>query len=168
MQGIVHQVLLLLHFDLGGRADLDNRHAAGQLGHAFLQLLAVVVRGGLLDLGANLLDPRLDLVLAAGAIDDGGILLADDHALGLAEFLEGGLLQAQTNLLGDHGATGEDGDVLQHGLAPVTEAGRLDRGGLEGTAQVVDHQGGQGLTLDVFGDDQQRATGLGRGLEHRQ
>jgi hypothetical protein len=45
-------VLALLELDLGGRADLDDGNAAGQLGEALLQLLAVVVGVGVLDLGA--------------------------------------------------------------------------------------------------------------------
>ena len=53
-EGILDAVLLLLELDLGGRADLDDGDAAGQLGEALLELLAVVVRGGVLDL-------RLDL-----------------------------------------------------------------------------------------------------------
>jgi hypothetical protein len=58
-------------------------------------------------------------------------------------------------------AAGEDGDVLEHLLATIPEAGGLDRADLQGAAQLVDHQGGQGLAFDVLGDDQQRATRLG-------
>jgi hypothetical protein len=43
-------VLALLDFDLGRVADADHRDAAGELGQTLLQLLAVVVRGGFLDL----------------------------------------------------------------------------------------------------------------------
>ena len=63
--GRVHRVfdarLLFLHLGFGRRADLDDGHAADQLGQALLQLLAVVVRRGLLDLDADLLDAALDL-----------------------------------------------------------------------------------------------------------
>jgi hypothetical protein len=52
VQRVVNAVLLFLHFDFGRAADADDRNAAGQLGQTFLQLLLVVVRGGLLDLGA--------------------------------------------------------------------------------------------------------------------
>ena len=52
--GRVHRVfdarLLLLHLGLGGRTDLDDGDAADELGQPLLQLLAVVVRGGVLDL----------------------------------------------------------------------------------------------------------------------
>src|SRR5690606_24739781 len=46
VQGVFHARLLLLHLDFGRSTDLDHGHAASQLGHAFLQLLAVVVGGG--------------------------------------------------------------------------------------------------------------------------
>ena len=59
-QSILDAVLLLLELDLGGSADLDDGDAAGQLGQALLQLLFVVVGGGLFDLGLDLLDAALD------------------------------------------------------------------------------------------------------------
>ena len=40
---VLDAVLLLLELDLGGRADLDDGDAAGELGQALLELLAVVV-----------------------------------------------------------------------------------------------------------------------------
>ena len=48
--GVLDAVLALLQLDLGGRADLDDRNAAGELRQPLLQLLAVVVGVALLDL----------------------------------------------------------------------------------------------------------------------
>ena len=62
--GVLDAVLLLLELDLGGRADLDHRDAAGELGEPLLQLLAVPVGVGVLDLGLDLVDAAGDLVLA--------------------------------------------------------------------------------------------------------
>ena len=62
---------------------------------------------------------------------------------GLAEHVEADVLELHAELLGDHLAAGQDRDVLQHRLAAVTEARRLDGGDLEPAAQLVDHQGGQ-------------------------
>jgi hypothetical protein len=78
------------------------------------------------------------------------------------------VLELEADLLGDDLAAGEDGDVLQHGLAAVAEAGGLDGDRLEGAADLVDDEGGEGLALDVLGDDQQRLAGLHDLLEHRQ
>ena len=64
--------------------------------------------------------------LVAGALDDGGLVLGDDDLAGLAEQVEGGVLELEADLFGDDLAAGEDGDVLQHGLAAVAEAGGLD------------------------------------------
>ena len=61
VHGVLDTVLALLHLDLGGTADTDHRHAAGQLGQALLQLLLVIVRGGLLDLRADLGAAALDV-----------------------------------------------------------------------------------------------------------
>ena len=43
VQGIVEAVFLLLHLDLRSGADVDDGHAAGQLGEALLQLLAALL-----------------------------------------------------------------------------------------------------------------------------
>ena len=48
---------------------------------------------------------------------------------------------------------GEDRDVLEHGLAAVAEAGGLDGGDLEDAADLVQDEGGEGVALDVLGDD---------------
>ena len=53
---VLDAVLLLLELDLGGRADLDDRHTAGQLGETLLELLTVVVGVGVLDLLLDLGD----------------------------------------------------------------------------------------------------------------
>ncbi len=59
------------------------------------------------------------------------------------------------------GAAGEDGHVAEHRLASVAEAGGLDRADVEDAAELVDDQGGEGLAVDVLGDDQERLAGLG-------
>ena len=64
-------------------------------------------------------------------------------------------------------ATGEHGDVLEHGLAPVTEARRLHGADLQRAAELVHNQGGQSLALDVLGDDQEGLARLGHLLQDR-
>ena len=61
VQRVFDAGLLLLHLDLGRGADLDHGDAAGELRNALLQLLLVVVGGGLLDLLLDLRDARLDV-----------------------------------------------------------------------------------------------------------
>jgi hypothetical protein len=68
----------------------------------------------------------------------------------------------------DHLAAGQDRDVLQHRLAAIAEARRLDGRDLQAAAQLVDDQRGQRLALDVLGDDQQRLAGLHHRFEQRQ
>ena len=77
-----------------------------------------------------------------------------------------GVLELEAELLGDDLAAGEDGDVLEHGLAAVAEAGGLDGADGEGAAEVVDDEGGEGLAVDVLGDDEEGLAGLGDLLEH--
>src|SRR5262249_18448876 len=77
VQGIFDTCLLFLHLDFGRGTNLDQRNAAGQLGHALLQLFTVVVAGRFFDLGADGLDARFDRLGFAGAVDDGGVFLRD-------------------------------------------------------------------------------------------
>src|SRR6185437_4777111 len=165
---IVDAILALLDLDLGGPADPDDGDAAGQLGEALLQLLLVVVRGGLLDLRLDLRDAALDVLLLAGTADDGGVLLVDADLLAGAEHVEGYALELDAELLADQLALGEDRDVLEHRLAAIAEAGSLHRRDLEATAQLVDDQGGQRLALDVLGDDEEGLARLHHRLEDRQ
>src|SRR5262249_25507990 len=168
LDGVLDAVLLLLHLRLGGGADLDHGHATGELREALLELLAIEVGVGGLDLGLDLLDPGLDLLAVTGAVDDRRRVLVDDDPAGAAELRELGVLELETHLLGDDLAAAQDRDVLEHALAAVAEARRLDGDGLEGAAQLVDHDRRERLALDVLGHDQQRAAGLDDALEHRQ
>ena len=63
VQGVLDAGLLLLHLDLGRGAHLDDSNAAGELRHPLLELLAVVVGRGLLDLLSDLGHPPVDRAL---------------------------------------------------------------------------------------------------------
>src|SRR5579859_2660232 len=168
MHRVINAILALPHLDLGRAADADHRDAARELGQTLLQLLTVVVRGGLLDLRLDLRDARLDVGLLAGTVHDRGVLLLDHHLLGAAEHGDVDVLELDTEVFRDRLAAGQDGDVLQHGLAAIAEAGRLDGRYLEAAAQLVDDEGGERFAFHVLGDDDQRLAGLHHGLEQRQ
>ena len=77
------------------------------------------------------------------------------------------VLELDAEILGDHLAAGQHGDVLQHGLAAIAEARRLDRRDLQAAAQLVDHECGERLAFDVLGDDEKRTARLHHLLEQR-
>src|SRR3954465_3818210 len=170
--GVAHRVLdavlALLELDLGGRAGLDDGDAAGQLGEALLQLLAVVVGVRLLDLGADLVHPAGDLVGVTRTLDDRRLVLGGDELASAAEQRQVGVVELETDLLADDLATGQDRDVLQPGLAAGAEARGLDGDGLEGAPDLVHDQGRQGLALDALGDDRQRLATLHDLLQQRE
>src|ERR1700744_832437 len=143
MHRVINAILALLHLDLGRAADADHRDAACELGQTLLQLLTVVVRGGLLDLRLDLLNARLDIGLLAGAVDDRGGLLVDHHLLGAAKHVEGDVLELDAEVFRDCLAAGQDRDVLQHGLAAIAEARSLDGRDLQASTQTVDDEGGE-------------------------
>ncbi len=78
------------------------------------------------------------------------------------------VLQLDAQIFGDGLATGEDGDVLQHGLAAIAEARSLDGRDLQRATQLVDDQSGERFAFHVLGDDQQRLAALGDLLEQRE
>ena len=168
MQCVLDACLLLLHLDFGASTDLDHGHAAGELGNALLQFFTVVVGGRFLDLHADLLDARFDVLLVARTVDDRGVVLVHGHALGRAQVLERGVLELESHFLAHHGAAGQDREILQHGLAAVAEARRLARCHLDDAAHVVHDQRRQRLTFHVLGNHYQRLARLGHLLEQRQ
>ena len=86
----------------------------------------------------------------------------------LAELVNRGLLEFKAEFFGDDLAAGQDGDILQHGLAAVAKAGGLDGDAGEGAAQFVDDQGRQRFAFNIFGDDDQLLARLDDLLENRQ
>ena len=88
--------------------------------------------------------------------------------LALPSIWSGDVLELDAEVLADQLAAGQDGDVLEHRLAAIAEARRLDRRDLQAAAQLVDHERGQRLALDVLGDDEQRLAGLHDRFQHRQ
>jgi hypothetical protein len=84
---------------LGGRADLDDRHAADELGEALLELLAVVVGGGGLDLLADL-PTRPSTASRLPAPSTIVVLsLSTTTLLGAAEVSEGDVLELDAEVL---------------------------------------------------------------------
>ena len=165
MQRIFDACLFLLHLHLSRCAHFDQGDAAGELGDPLLQLFLVVIGGRLLDLLANALDARFDVLLLTRAIDDGGIFFFDQHLLGLAQIIECRFFQRQADFIRDHRAAGQNRDVLQHCLATIAEARRLDGGNLDDAAHRVDHQRGEGLAFNVLRDDQELPAAFGNRLE---
>ena len=66
---------------------------------------------------------------------------------GLTQVFQSGFFQRQADFFGNHGTTGQDGDVLQHGFAAVAEAGGFHGNGFQDAADVVHHQSRQARLL---------------------
>src|SRR5205807_8529596 len=77
------------------------RDTAGELGQTLLELLAIIVRGGLFDLRLDLGNACLDVLLFTGAVDDRRRFLVDVHPLGAAEHLERYIFQLDAEFFGN-------------------------------------------------------------------
>src|SRR5450631_505490 len=167
MHRVINAILALLDFGFSGAADADHRDAARELRKTFLQLLAVVVRGGFLDLRLDLRHARFDVGLLAGAAHDRGVLLFDHHLLGATKHGERDVLHLDAEIFRDRLTAGQNRDVLQHRLAAIAEARSLDGCDLEATAQTVDDECGKRLAFDVFRDNHKRLAALHYGFQQR-
>mmetsp|Transcript_5328 Transcript_5328/g.13327 ORF Transcript_5328/g.13327 Transcript_5328/m.13327 type:complete len:276 (+) Transcript_5328:132-959(+) len=107
-------ILLLVYLNFGCSSHLDHSHASRELGEAFLQLLTLVVRLSRVDTSSDELAPFIDECLVASAIEDNGVIFGNLDALACAELFGSDILDLHPNLLGDHSAAREDGEVL-HG-----------------------------------------------------
>jgi hypothetical protein len=67
--------------------------------------------------------------------------------------------QLDAEVFGDGLAAGEDGDVLQHGLAAIAEARSLDGSDVQRATQLVDDEGRERFAFDILSDDEQRLAG---------
>ena len=125
-------------------------------------------RGPSLRLGLELVEPALDLRPFAAAFDDRGVVLGDDHLPSAPQQIERDVLELEPDLVGDDLPACEDGQVLEHRLAAIAEAGGLDRYGLERATHLVHDERGEGRSVDVLGNDHQRTFGRDDLLEQRE
>jgi hypothetical protein len=88
MECVLDASFLFLHLGLGRGANTDYSDATGELRQPFLQLFAVVVRRGFLDLAADLIDPALDLRGLAMTFHDGRVFLVHNDRLGTSEVFQ--------------------------------------------------------------------------------
>ena len=168
VQRVVDEVLLGLHRDLGRPAHVDDRDAAGELSVTLHELLFVVLARRAIVQSLDLLGPGEDVLLLARALDDRRVVLGHHDLLGPAELGKLHRLERSAEVLSQVRAVGENRDILEHRLATIAEARRLDRAHLEHATQTVDDQRRERLVLDFLGDDQQRLVGRGDLVEQGQ
>src|SRR5439155_12824069 len=168
VQRIFDPCFLFLHLGLGGRPNVDDGDATGELGQPFLQLLAVVFGRGLFDLPANLIHAALDFGALAVALNERGVFPVHRDVLDPAEFFQSQALQLDAEVFADEFAAGQDGDVFAQGFAPITEARGFDGTHIERATEFVHHERGQGFAFDIFRDDQERFGGFGHLFEQRE
>src|SRR2546428_5960060 len=149
---VLDAVLLLLELHLGGRADLDDGDAAGELRETLLELLLIEVAGGLLDLRLDLLDAPHDLVLLPVALDERRLVLVRRDAACATQVLDRRRVELAAGLFGDDLTAGEDRNVFEHGLAAVAEAPRLHAQDVERAAPLGSDERRRRLGVDGLGD----------------
>ncbi len=168
MHGIFDAGFLLFHFGFGRGADFDYGYATDQFRQPLLQLLAVVVAGGLVDLSANFFHAALHVAGLAFAFDDGGVVLVDGDFLGLSEVADLNVLELDAEIFSDGLAAGEGGNVLQHRLAAIAEARSLDGRDLQRATQFVDDESCERFAFNILSNDDEGLAALGNLFEQRE
>ncbi len=90
----------------------------------------------------NLVDASLDIFLVTGSIYDGGVVLVNDDGLGLTKVVQCEVFELHAHIFRNNLASGQDGNVFQHGLAAIAKARSLDGSTLQCSTNLVDDQGG--------------------------
>ena len=167
VQGILDPQLAVLEFRFRGSTHFDDGDAAGELGDALVQLLAVVVGvGGIefsLDGGHTVGDGGT--VILRG--HDRGALLADGDAASFAEIRQLHFVQGHRPVFTDQRSAGEDGDISEGRFAAFAEGWGPDSRHLQHAPVAIHHEGGQGFAFHFLGQDQQWRTTLLHRFKHR-
>ncbi|MNE13675.1 hypothetical protein D3C80_1065170 [compost metagenome] len=167
-QGVIQSVLARFHLGFGGCAHADDSHATGKLGQAFLKLLPVVITGTGGDLRTDLRDTLGHGLLRAFASDQGGAVFEHQRTVNLAQLGQLQVVEIDAQFSRHHCGPRKYSYVLKHFLAPITIPGSLHRHGAQHSANLIDHQCGQGFAVDVLGDHHQRLAALGHLFEQWQ
>ena len=101
-------------------------------------------------------------------INDSCIVLVDGNLVCRTQHIQSCLLQLQALLLRDNNTACQYCDILQHGLATVTEAWSLHSANFQTATQTVNYQSSQSLRINILSDNQQRTTTLSSRLENWQ
>jgi hypothetical protein len=122
---VFHAGFLFLHFGFSRGAHFDHRNATNQLRQTLLELLAIVIAGGVIHLSADFLYAAFNLAALAFAFHDRAVVFINRDFLGAAQVRDLYAFQLQAQVFRDGLAAGEDGNVLQHGFAAIAEARRF-------------------------------------------
>lgn len=79
-----------------GASDLQHGHAVRQLGQPLVELLLLIVAGGVLQLLRDLCRPLLDVGGAASALQQQGVIFGDLYLPHFAKVMSLDVLQSQT------------------------------------------------------------------------
>ena len=113
-------------------------------------------------------DAGIDISFVALAADNPGVVFVGPNPVCFPTVINSYRVEFPAGILRDNCPAGKNGDILQHGLAPVTETRSFDRQDIKGSAHLVDHQRRQGFAVNVVGNDHQIFTYLDHILQEGQ
>jgi len=152
VQGVFDAGFLFLHLGFVAAADIDDGYSASQLGQAFLQFLAVVVRGCFLDLTADWLTrPWMSVGLSvASTMVVFSLSTTIDLARPRSSKPMDSSLMPRSSVM--HLPPVRMA-ISPSWLAAIAEAGGFDGADVNRSPQFVHHQSREGFPFDVFGND---------------
>ena len=116
---VLYSQLLFLHLNFGCRAYVYHGYAARKFGKAFLKFFFVVVGSGFGNLRLNRGNARLDGLLVAHTVDDGGVVFVNFNLSCPAEHIGGHVLELVAEVGRNDRAAREDCYIFEHCLSSV-------------------------------------------------
>ena len=168
MKSVFNTCFLFFHFDFSRCTYLDHSNTTCQLRNALLELLAIIVRRGILDLNTNLAHATLNRISITRAVDERRVVFVHSDALGITEVLKTCALEIETNFFRNHRTAGQDSNVLEHRLTTIAKPWCFTCGYFNNAAHVVNNQCRQCFAFNVFRNNHQRARCLSYLLKHRE
>ena len=153
VKSIFNTGLLLLHFNFGGRTDIDLRNAAGEFGKTFLQLLAVVIAGGIFHLTLDLLNATLNVLGLACAFNKRASVLGHRDLFRATKLCKREVFKRHAEFFHHCFTANKRGNVAEHFLATITKTWRLDSADFKNATKFVHHKCGKRFAVNVFGNN---------------
>ena len=110
---------------------------------------------------ANQLNASFDVGFSTCTVDERCVVFANRSALYASKVFKSHVLELVSQVLGDGFATGESSDVREHLFATIAKAWSLNSTDFDGSTKLVNNECCKRFTVDIFCNDEKRATGFG-------
>jgi hypothetical protein len=106
-------------------------------------------------MSSNLLNAASNVLAGSGPIDNRRVILFYLNRFTAPKIIQCRVFELDPDIFRNHSSAGQDGNILPHGPAVVTETGGPDRADIQGAPALIYKQCRQCLALNIFAYDAQ-------------